>query len=214
MPRGCRPARRGFRPGSGRRRAARRRARPGTPVALETRADEREARGLIPITTTRPVRGRGRTGCWSRRSSRSLRRCDRRRPGAACGGTGRSSSIGRTQQLSPVWTPMASTFSMKPTVIIRLLGVPDDLQLELLPADQRFLDQDLVDQARGQPAAGGHPELLGVVHQAAACAPDRCRPGRITTGIAQLGRHPFGFLHAGHGPGWRACRCPAGSSFP
>jgi len=47
-----------------------------------------------------------------------------------------------------------------------LLRVPDDLELQLLPADDRLLDQDLSDQARGEAALGDRAELLGVVDDA------------------------------------------------
>ena len=51
-----------------------------------------------------------------------------------------------------------------------VLGVPDDLQLQLLPAQDRFLDEDLADEAGGDAAAGHDPQFLDVVDEAAAGA--------------------------------------------
>ena len=52
------------------------------------------------------------------------------------------------------------------------LGVADDLQLQLLPAEDGFLDQDLSDEAGGQSPAGDGPQFLDVVDQRRR----RCRP--------------------------------------
>ena len=54
-----------------------------------------------------------------------------------------------------------------------VLGVADDFQFQLFPAQDRLLDQDLSDQAGGQPALGDGAELLHVVDQAAAGAAHR-----------------------------------------
>ncbi len=74
-----------------------------------------------------------------------------------------------------------------------VLGVADDFQFQLLPAQHRLFDQDLPDQAGGDAAAGDHAQLLDVVDQPAARAaqgvggPDHHR-------VAQLGRDALGFL--------------------
>ncbi len=94
----------------------------GKPVALEARAEEREVRGLISITTMRPVCGSwanwtlvppitpiASTMAWACRSNSFWR-------------AGSMVSIGATQRESPVWVPMGSTFSMKQTVIIWFLA--------------------------------------------------------------------------------------------
>ena len=51
------------------------------------------------------------------------------------------------------------------------LGVPDDFQLELLPAEDRLLDEDLADEARGEAPAHDRLELLQVVDEPAAGSP-------------------------------------------
>src|SRR5207302_8224194 len=48
--------------------------------------------------------------------------------------------------------------------------VAHDLQLELLPADDRFLDQDLPDRAEIEPVGDKIVELLTIVDHAAAGA--------------------------------------------
>ena len=53
--------------------------------------------------------------------------------------------------------------------------VAHHLELELLPADDRFLDEDLVHRAEVEPAAGELAELLDVVGDAAADAAHRER---------------------------------------
>jgi len=50
------------------------------------------------------------------------------------------------------------------------LGVADDLQLQFFPAQNGFLDEDLVDEAGGQPPAGDRSQLLDVEDGAAAGA--------------------------------------------
>jgi len=89
----------------------------GNPVALDASAELRDVRGLISITTTRPV-----SGWWASwtfvppttpiaRTMRYAMSCRVAwRPGSMV-------SIGAVQNESPVWTPTASTFSMKHTVI-------------------------------------------------------------------------------------------------
>ncbi len=49
-----------------------------------------------------------------------------------------------------------------------VLRIPDDLELELLPADHRFLHQELADEAGRQTSVGHGAEFLDVVDQAAA----------------------------------------------
>jgi len=70
-----------------------------------------------------------------------------------------------------VWTPMASTFSMKQTCDLLPPGVPDDFQLELLPPEDRLLDEDLAHGAHREPPVRDRPELLHVVDEAAARPP-------------------------------------------
>ena len=52
-------------------------------------------------------------------------------------------------------------------------GVDDDLELELLPAFERALDQDLADWARGDPPRNGSPQFVTSPCQSAAAAAER-----------------------------------------
>src|SRR5581483_1236228 len=56
-----------------------------------------------------------------------------------------------------------------------VLLVADDLELELLPADDRLLDEDLVDRRGAQALVADLVELLDVVRDAAARAAERER---------------------------------------
>ncbi len=69
-----------------------------------------------------------------------------------------------------MWTPMASTFSMKQTVIIWFLASRTTSSSSSSQPSDRFLDQDLADQAGRQAPAGDGAQLLHVVDQAAAGA--------------------------------------------
>ena len=76
-----------------------------------------------------------------------------------------------------------------------VFGVADDFQLQFLPAEHRFLDEDLADHAGGQAAAGDHAELLDVVDETAARAAHGV--GRSNDdGIADFGGDLFGLLDA------------------
>ncbi len=79
-----------------------------------------------------------------------------------------------------------------------VLGIADDFQLKLLPAQHRFLDQYLVDQAGGKPAVGDDSELFGVTDQAAAGAAHGVG-GPDHHGVSQFGCHALGVLNAGDG---------------
>ena len=88
----------------------------GNPVALEARAEERDTRGFISITTRRPVRGS--TANWtlappvSTPTARSTVRASSR-----ISWYSRSDRViwGATVTESPVWTPIGSTFSIEQT---------------------------------------------------------------------------------------------------
>ena len=76
-----------------------------------------------------------------------------------------------------------------------ILGVPDHLQLQLLPAGDRLLDQDLADQAGGNSPADHRPQLFSVIDQTASCSthgvgrPDDDR-------VTQLQGHLFRILQS------------------
>ena len=88
----------------------------GNPVALEARAEERDTRGFISITTRRPVRGS--TANWtlappvSTPTARSTVRASSR-----IAWYSRSDRViwGATVTESPVWTPIGSKFSIEQT---------------------------------------------------------------------------------------------------
>ena len=52
-----------------------------------------------------------------------------------------------------------------------ILGIPDHLQLQLLPSCNRLLDEHLADQAGGNSPADHGPQLFGVIDQTASCSP-------------------------------------------
>jgi len=74
------------------------------------------------------------------------------------------------------------------------LGVPHHLQLQLLPAQDRLLDQELADQAGGQAPARDHLELVHVVDQASA-RPAHGVGGPDNHRKAQLLGDPLCLLH-------------------
>ena len=76
-----------------------------------------------------------------------------------------------------------------------VLGVAHHLELQLFPAQHRFLDQHLADQAGGDAARRDRAQLLHVVDQAAAGAAHGV--GRADDHrVAQLGGNGLGLLHA------------------
>src|SRR5713101_6728431 len=103
----------------------------GKPVALEARAELRETRGFISMTTRRPVSGW--TANWMLEP--------------------------------PVSTPIARVHAHRVEVLDRaddddvVLGVAHHLELELLPAGDRLLDEDLVGGRRLQPPGDLRTEL-------------------------------------------------------
>jgi len=88
----------------------------GKPVAFEASADDRDTRGFISMTTTSPVPGW--TANWTLEppvSTPILRTIAfaASRSSWYCGSV--SVKAGATVTLSPVWTPIGSTFSMEQT---------------------------------------------------------------------------------------------------
>ena len=78
--------------------------------------------------------------------------------------------IGATVMRVPGVDAHGSKFSMEQMMTQLSLLVAHDLHLELLPAEQGFLDEDLVHRARGRARLGHVFELLAVVGDAAAGA--------------------------------------------
>ena len=62
--------------------------------------------------------------------------------------------------LSPVWTPIGSMFSIEQMTTKLSADVAHHLELELLPADDRLLDQDFVHRAELEAALREVAELL------------------------------------------------------
>ena len=67
---------------------------------------------------------------------------------------------GATVTLSPVCTPIGSTFSIEQTITTLSCEVAHDLELELAPAEHRLVEQHLADGRRGQAARDDALELL------------------------------------------------------
>ena len=76
---------------------------------------------------------------------------------------------GATVIESPVCTPIGSTFSIEQIDDAVVVGVAHHLELELLPARDRLLDEDLGDRRDLEAARGERRELLG------GCRRSRCR---------------------------------------
>ena len=180
----------------------------GKPVALEASAEEREVRGLISMTTTRPVFG-------------IVRELD---VGAADDLDGLDDVVGILLQLLLQLgvdgqhrrgaVGIAGVHAHGVDVLDEadrdhlVLGVADDLQFQFLPAEHGFLDQDLADQAGGEAAAGDDAQFLDVVDEAAARAAHGV--GRTDDDrVAEFGGDLFGLLDADRRARSRACRCRA-----
>src|SRR6266571_9496205 len=88
----------------------------GKPVALDARADDRETRGFISMTTIRPVAGWTANWMLDPPVSTPMRRITAA-PALRMAWYSASLSVwaGATVMESPVWTPMGSRFSMEHT---------------------------------------------------------------------------------------------------
>jgi hypothetical protein len=80
------------------------------------------------------------------------------------------------------------------------VAVADDLELVLLPAEHRLVDEHLADHRGLQAASDDLLELLEVVGDAAAHAPERVRRADDRR-QPDLDEEVAGLLHGGHGPG-------------
>ena len=91
----------------------------GKPVALEASAEERDTRGFISMTIMRPVFGLTANCTFEPPVSTPIFSQDGERGRRACAGIPRSERVcaGATVMESPVWTPIASKFSMEHTMI-------------------------------------------------------------------------------------------------
>jgi hypothetical protein len=154
----------------------------GKPVAFDASADDRDTRGFISTTIISPSAGF--TANWmlqppaSTPISRMMAMAASRMPG-----TRRPTSVctGATVMESPVCTPMGSMFSMEQTMTTLSRAVAHDLELELLPADHRPVDQHLADRRQLDATADRLLELVAVVGDAAAVPPS-VNDGRMIAG--------------------------------
>ena len=73
---------------------------------------------------------------------------------------------GATVTESPVCTPIGSMFSIEQTTTTLSCAVAHQLELELLPAEDRLLEQHLGDRAGVQPGAGDPAQVRLVVGDA------------------------------------------------
>ena len=121
----------------------------GKPVALDASAEDRETRGFISMTIMRPSSGS--TANWMLQPPVSTptarmtamptsRRCWYSRSVSV--------SAGATVIESPVCTPIGSTFSIEQTTTTLSLLVAHQLELVLLPAEDRLLEEHLGGRAR------------------------------------------------------------------
>ena len=84
---------------------------------------------------------------------------------------------GATVIESPVCTPIGSRFSIEQTITTLSACVAHDLELVLLPADDRLLEEHLGGRAGGEPGAGDPPQVgLVVGHAGAGAAHGERRP--------------------------------------
>ena len=84
--------------------------------------------------------------------------------------------MGATTIESPVWTPIGSMFSMPQIGDRGVGGVAEDLELDLVPAEQAALHQDLADGAGAQAVGDALARLGEVQGEAAAAAAEARRP--------------------------------------
>ena len=145
----------------------------GKPVALDASAEERLTRGFISMTTIRPSAGL--TANWMLEPPVSTP-ISRMIAMAASRISWYSLSVsvwaGATVIESPVCTPIGSKFSIEQMMTTLSREVPHDLQLELLPADDRLLDQHLADRALLEAPADRALQLLAGCRRSS----PRCRP--------------------------------------
>ena len=164
---------------SSRRRGAPRSWRSGTPSPWTRARSERETRGFISITRRSPVAG-STANCTLRAARLDARRgAARRRRRRASPGTRRptASGSGATVIESPVCTPIGSKFSIEQTTTQLSGDVAHDLELELLPARDRALDEDLADRAtpRARRAPSGRSASTSRRDPGAEAAEDEAR---------------------------------------
>ena len=160
-----------------RRRAWRRPWRSGSRSPSTPAPSERDTRGFISMTTMRPSSGLIANCTFEPPVSTPISRStaiDASR--MSWYSLSVSVCAGATVIESPVCTPIGSRFSIEQTMMQLSLRVAHHLHLELFPAEQRLLDQQLAGrrQRRGR-ACTIVDELLAVVGDAAAGAAERER---------------------------------------
>ena len=133
----------------------------GNPVALDASAEERDTRGFISMTSCRPVAGSTANCTFEPPVSTPMRRSTANAASRICWYSGSDSVMaGATVIESPVWTPIASRFSIEQIDHAVVVAVAHDLELVLLPAEHGLLDEDLVDRRVVQ-ALADHASAAG-----------------------------------------------------
>ena len=79
-----------------------------------------------------------------------------------------------------------------------VFSIPDDLQFQLLPTQNRLLNQYLADKAGADTAAGYETQFFHVINETAT-GPAHSIGGTDNHRVAELCRHLFGVLNAIYG---------------
>ena len=148
----------------------------GNPVAFEASADERETRGFISISTWRPVRGSTANWMFEPPVSTPIARMHAS-AASRIRWYSRSDSVMHRRDRDRV----AGVHAHRVDVLDRadhdgvVRAVAHHLELELLPAGDRLLDEDLGHRARGEAAARDALELGPGASEPAPAAAERER---------------------------------------
>ena len=141
----------------------------GKPVAFDASAEERDTRGFISTTTISPFFGL--TANWTLEppvSTPISRRMAMEAFRICWYSTSVSVWAGATVMESPVWTPMASKFSMEQMMTTLSARSRITSSSILLPAEDGLLEHDLADHAGVEALLGDVEQVLAVVGHTAA----------------------------------------------
>ena len=153
----------------------------GKPVAFDASALERETRGFISMTIDPAVARVDRELDVAAAGVDADRADDRRCAMSRSVWYSRSVSViaGATVIESPVCTPIGSRFSIEQTITTLSARVAHHLELVLLPAEDRLLQEHLGGRAGAQAGAGDPAQVVLVVgHAGAGAAHREGRAGR------------------------------------
>ena len=153
----------------------------GNPVAFEARADERETRGFISMTSWCPVAGSTANWMLEPPVSTPTRRMQAKAASRICWySTSESVWAGATVIESPVWTPIASKFSIEQTTTqlsrrSRITSSSNSFQ-PAIERSTRISPIGLSGQSRRHAARGSAVRRIPVP------SPPRMNDGRIIVG--------------------------------